>query len=287
LREILLAGLDGIVHFGKTFERFEQAVTGQVRAYFADGTSSTGDLLVGADGTTSAVRPLVVPEAQIDDLHDMMYGKTPLTTDMLGWLPAVLVDTFNNVIGPDGVKMGVATCRPWASVAEATAQFVPGLHLTDVPYYLSWTLSLTADYRAADGPTLHQLAQRLLRPWHPAVRRIVDAADVPATFPIIVQSARPVDAWHTPHVTLLGDAIHTMSPGRGEAAHTALRDAALLYHKPVEVVTKGVPLAHAKAQYEAEMLRYGFEAVAMSRQHPFVFRAVRDQARSETDPAGS
>jgi hypothetical protein len=34
LREILLAGLEEIVHFGKTFERFEQLDDGRVRAYF-------------------------------------------------------------------------------------------------------------------------------------------------------------------------------------------------------------------------------------------------------------
>ena len=40
LRELLLHGLDGIVHFDKTFQRFEQVGSGQVRAYFADGTSA-------------------------------------------------------------------------------------------------------------------------------------------------------------------------------------------------------------------------------------------------------
>src|SRR6202165_5015389 len=62
LREILLADLEGIVHFDKTFDRFDQSDDDQVRAHFADGTSATGDLLVGADGTNSVVRDLIVPD---------------------------------------------------------------------------------------------------------------------------------------------------------------------------------------------------------------------------------
>jgi 2-polyprenyl-6-methoxyphenol hydroxylase-like FAD-dependent oxidoreductase len=109
---------------------------------------------------------------------------------------------------------------------------------------------------------LHELAQSLLAGWHPAVRRIVDAAEVPATFLGTVDSARPVQSWHTPNVTLLGDAIHTMSPGRGEGANTALRDAALLSR----TLSSGAP----KEQYEAQMLQYGFQAVAESRERPFL-----------------
>src|SRR5438046_5235093 len=37
LREILLAGLDGMVHFGRTFHRYEQTHDGRVRAFFTDG----------------------------------------------------------------------------------------------------------------------------------------------------------------------------------------------------------------------------------------------------------
>jgi 2-polyprenyl-6-methoxyphenol hydroxylase-like FAD-dependent oxidoreductase len=81
-----------------------------------------------------------------------------------------------------------------------------------------------------------------------------------------------MEPWHVPSVTLLGDAIHTMSPGRGEGANTALRDAALLRHTLVDVMTHGTSLAQAKAHYETEMLRYGFEAVGASLNAPFLRR---------------
>ena len=77
MREILLHGLDGIVHFDKTFERFEQMDGGQVCAYFADGTSAIGDLLIGADGSNSVVRKLIVPDAELAGTGWVIYGKTP------------------------------------------------------------------------------------------------------------------------------------------------------------------------------------------------------------------
>ncbi|MFD0475609.1 FAD-dependent oxidoreductase [Nonomuraea thailandensis] len=54
LRQILLTGMEDVVHFGKEFTRYEQHGDGTVTAHFADGTSATGDLLVAADGTGSA-----------------------------------------------------------------------------------------------------------------------------------------------------------------------------------------------------------------------------------------
>ena len=46
LRQVLLTGLEDVVHFDKTFTRYEQRDDGTVTAHFADGTSATGDLLV-------------------------------------------------------------------------------------------------------------------------------------------------------------------------------------------------------------------------------------------------
>jgi len=290
LREILLAGLEEIVHFGKTFERFDQLDDGRVRAFFTDGTSATADLLVGADGTNSVVRDLIVPDARIDEIGSFIYGKTPITSSTLTWVPPVLVDSFNRMIGPDGVSMSVVTCKKREAFADATAKFAPALHLTDMQDYLAWMLDggsaqllrSSDPFRGVDGPTLHRLARSMLKKWPPFVQRIVDEADIPATFLVSLRSARPVEPWQTTNVTLLGDAIHTMSPGRGEGANTALRDAELLCCSLLDVETLGVPLVQAKAQYETVMLRYGFEAVINSLEHPFAPSTNRGKHSSQT-----
>src|SRR5437763_14142094 len=79
LRQLLLAELDN-VHFGKTFERYEQR-DGRIFAYFEDGTSAEGDVLVAADGGRSRERRQFLPHAQrVDTVVDGTGGKIIVVT---------------------------------------------------------------------------------------------------------------------------------------------------------------------------------------------------------------
>ncbi|GAA2210292.1 FAD-dependent monooxygenase [Nonomuraea monospora] len=256
LREILAAGLD--VRFGMAFERYEPLPDG-VRAHFADGRSADGDLLVGAEGAGSRVRAQLLPGAVVDQLGWALYGRTWIIPELLAATPPELVDSFNRVTAPDGTAISIATCRPLTPVTEAVARHAPGLRLTDVPGYFSWTM-------AVEGPQPDTgLAAKTVRGWHDGVRRIVHEADPGSTFVLRTHSARRVAPWDEPAVTLVGDAVHAMSPGRGEGANVGLRDAQVL----TELLARGLPVAQAKAEYERRMLDYAFAAVEASREHPF------------------
>jgi len=276
LREVLLAGLDDIVHFGKTLESFEQ-VGSNIRASFADGTTASGNVLIGADGTHSVTRQILLPEARVSEVGFALYGKTPLTPESLEWIPENVVKGFSRVTDPNGVAMMFGTYRKQEEFAEATTKYLPNLHLTQTQDYLMWTfraelsqLGLTEEELwHADPATLHAKACPLVEQWHPTLRQIVAEADIPATFSVGFRASERVTSWRSTNVTLLGDAIHTMPPFRGVGANTALRDAELLHHKLVDVATKEVPLLQAVAEYETEMLRYGFEAVTNSLERPF------------------
>lgn len=65
---------------------------------------------------------------------------------------------------------------------------------------------------------------------------------------------------------MLGDAIHTMTPGRGVGANTALLDALLLARQLGEVDEGRLSQRQAVASYEESMREYGFEAVKASLQ---------------------
>ncbi|HKS49468.1 MAG TPA: FAD-dependent monooxygenase [Amycolatopsis sp.] len=287
LREILLDGLEDVVRFDADFDRFEQHPDGRIIAHFADRTSAIGDLLVGADGFRSPVRSQLLPDAGFDDLGRAIYGRTPLTRELLDWLPPVMVDGMPRIVSPDGISLGVAAFRKREPFGEATSRLAPGLLLTDTPDYLRWTVSaweakLSAtgkSFWGADGPELLRAAAEMVQEWHPALRRLIDEADASATLPVGIFCARPVEPWDTPNVTLLGDAIHTMTPGRGEGANTTMRDAALLTRMLTQAVEAGGSLVDAKMRYEAEMLRYGFEAAATSR-NPFFAQAVAAARKS-------
>ncbi|GAA3987609.1 NAD(P)/FAD-dependent oxidoreductase [Allokutzneria multivorans] len=251
LREILLAGLGDRVQFGRTLTGFDQVSGGRVRAQFADGLTMIGDLLVGADGTDSIVRPQVVPDAEFDVVGYSLRGRTVLRPDSASWLPDILVDTVSRVLGPDGASMSVATCR---------VRRVPGL--TAVPDYLSWSISLHGN---PGGLSPHWAARDLVADWHPALQRIIAEGDPAETVGMPMRMARPVERWSATNVTLLGDAVHTVPPGRGEGANIALRDAAVLRHRLIDVARRRIPLARAKAEYENEMLAYAFASASTTR----------------------
>jgi 2-polyprenyl-6-methoxyphenol hydroxylase-like FAD-dependent oxidoreductase len=54
LRKVLTTGLS--IQYGKSLKSFETLATGEVIARFADGSSASGGLLIGADGNNSVVR---------------------------------------------------------------------------------------------------------------------------------------------------------------------------------------------------------------------------------------
>jgi 2-polyprenyl-6-methoxyphenol hydroxylase-like FAD-dependent oxidoreductase len=79
-----------------------------------------------------------------------------------------------------------------------------------------------------------------------------------------VRTALPVAPWPSSRITLLGDAIHSMTPYRGIGANVALKDAVRLCDALTAAQRGERRLVDAIGGYEAEMRRYGFAAVRKS-----------------------
>lgn len=150
LRDILIAPLQerGIIQFGKAFQGYEvlQGNDGQesVRVHFADGTTDTCDILVGADGSGSRVRShnigstyvrgqsgLLMRYLQINkqvgarnivpiDSHAMILSKGPLPEDWPEKLPERLTKSPLMVFA-GGVSMFYA-CTSNLTRYNATVQ---------------------------------------------------------------------------------------------------------------------------------------------------------------------
>lgn len=266
LRQLLLTGLDDVVSFERRLVRYEQGADGQVTAFFADGTSATGDLLVGADGTGSQVRRQYLPEARVVDTGVTgMAGKFALAEHSGGRLPAAFQTQMTMVIPPRDLGLFAAS---FIHKPGTTNGQVAGF---DLPDHTFWALigrrnafPVDGDMRRLGGDVLQQAALRTIAGWHPLLRRLVGESDPATLISVPLHSAESVAPWAPSNVTLLGDAIHAMTPLQGLGGNTALRDAALLCERLVDVQADRAPLPAAIGAYESAMRDYGFEAVRRS-----------------------
>jgi 2-polyprenyl-6-methoxyphenol hydroxylase-like FAD-dependent oxidoreductase len=270
LREILAARLEGVIGFGRTCVGFAQDPDG-VRVRFADGTSTDADVLVAADGVGSPIRRQYLPQLVVEETGLLcVYGRTPLTGETRPLVPAAVWNGFTAIVGGSvGMATGVLDFRE--APDEAARRLAPDVRLTALPPYLMWALTARADafprgVAGLDATALHDVAMTTVRRWHPDLRRLVELAAREETTLVPIRSAVPVEAWPSSRVTLLGDAVHAMSPARGSGANTALRDAALLASELAAAARGEKDVVTAIGDYEREMVAYGFEAVRASRE---------------------
>ena len=121
-----------------------------------------------------------------------------------------------------------------------------------------------ADPKRMDGESIRRLALRLTENWHPLLRNLIAESDTENISAVPVLTSLPVKSWESTNVTLLGDAIHTMTPLQGLGGSIALRDANLLHRELVEVDRGASTPMVAINAYEKAIINYGFAAVRQS-----------------------
>jgi 2-polyprenyl-6-methoxyphenol hydroxylase-like FAD-dependent oxidoreductase len=257
-RRALMTGLDDVLAFGKQFESYVEGVDG-VEIRFADGSSATADVLIGADGVGSRVRAQLLPDFEVVDIGvRCIYGKVPLTDAVRSIVPQAFMRGMNLVT--DGSGCGAA----FAPVLFRTAPEEYGDYLMAVMTGTNAVLGASdAELFAMSPADLWGIVTRATAGWHPTVRSLVEAAEVDAAFPITLRTCTVVAPWPTGRVALLGDAIHPMTPAAGAGANTALWDAARL----TRALTDDTPLLDALTSYQQDMIPNGQAAVTESLQN--------------------
>jgi 2-polyprenyl-6-methoxyphenol hydroxylase-like FAD-dependent oxidoreductase len=182
----------------------------EVVADLEDGSSETGDFLVGADGVASRMRAWMLPEhAQARYTGMVAVGGFCRTYEP----PPELADesqlTF--MVGPKH-QVGFAKFGPslWAWWCHALAE------------------SETERRELVTMP-VEALRARMLeryRGWSSPVGELIAGSEAWLATPIFDVPTLPT--WHRGRVVLLGDAAHAMSPAAGQGASMALADAMLL-----------------------------------------------------------
>jgi salicylate hydroxylase len=278
LRRVLLCGLDDVVHFAKTFAHYEETPTGRIVAHFQDGTVAEGDVLVAADGGGSRVRRQFLPHAQrIDTGFVGIAGKVFLDKESRSRIAPLLGNGMTLASGKGGYSLFVALQEIDGVAADGfggNAAPVADLHLDNSRSYLMWALGARREKLGLDGCDIDRMSGRELRSialgvmgarsWDKRFQTLVCLADADTINALVIRTSVPIAAWQTRRVTLLGDAIHSMTPYRGIGANVALKDAMRLRNALVAAVLGDRPLLEAIHDYESDMLAYGFRAVQTS-----------------------
>lgn len=218
LRRILLDALPvGTVRWGRKLTEVFRQHDGRHALVFADGTSVAADLVVGADGAWSKVRPLLSTATPAYAglsfvetwLHDCdnrhaasaravgsgaMYALAPGKGIMAHREPNGVLHTYVALQKPEAWFSRIDFSRPAEAAARIADEFIG---------------------------------------WAPELRALITDGDVPA----VLRPIQTLPAGHrwdrVPGVTLLGDAAHLMPPS-GEGANLAMLDGAELARVIVE-----------------------------------------------------
>jgi 2-polyprenyl-6-methoxyphenol hydroxylase-like FAD-dependent oxidoreductase len=277
LRSILRARLGDSLQIGRAVVGYQDGPNG-VTVKLADGSTATGDVLVGADGIRSAIRAQRLPATPVIETGVRglgVYGRTPLTPELAAELPPLL---FNGVIiaaDRKGSRLLIAVYRARQRPEVAAAAIAPDVALEPVDDYVMISCSVvpgtvipSASEWTPDTPAmLREAMLAAIEGWHPAARALVAQVDLGSVFVIPFGFLEPAEAWTPSRVTLVGDAAHAMLPTLGLGANLALRDAAKLLDQLSTAARDGSDLVAAIGTYEQQMRDYVYPFMRMTMDH--------------------
>ncbi|MFQ6330248.1 FAD-dependent oxidoreductase [Nocardia sp. CWNU-33] len=179
-----------------------------VTAHFADGTSATADVLIGADGIRSTVRGLIDPKAPGPDYTGMLGFGAVVDSD-IDIEPGTMTFAFGKqayylygAVEPGRIMWGAnLPHKEYMSLSEARA--VPAEH---------WLKILRETY-AEDTPG-GELARNTT----------VETLETTGALHIMP----PVPQWYRGRMVLVGDSVHAPSNSSGQGASLAIESAVQL-----------------------------------------------------------
>ena len=270
LRAVLLEGVKDHVRWSKRLCKVEVGENDHgVKAYFEDGTSVSGALLVGAEGSNSTVRKFLCPANYRNNQLPIRFvgSGVDMTKDQVAPLRALDPLLFQGC-HPD------TSCYMWVSMLEVPE--INGTAGTDKERYrvqinLSWPVKSNEDEVKVENEERLRDMKRRASVFAPVLKTAVESIPDDAPVLEIKLADWPCPDWDNRQgrVTLAGDAAHAMTMYRGEAANHGMLDAYHLCQALKKISTEEQPQQDAIDQFEQAMRARTSRAVLMSRQACF------------------
>ena len=216
----------GTVRTGHQCTGLHQDAEGAV-ASFANGTTATADVLIGADGIHSTAQGSVVAPAEPVFSGVVAYR---------GLVPRV-----------DGYPAD--TMRMW--VGESKHFLVFPVRAGRLLNYVGFVQSDTSARESWSAPGDPAALAGHFAGWDPVIAEVIAAVSKPggSGFQWAMYDRAPLPRWSSGRLTLLGDAAHPMLPHLGQGVNQALEDAVALATL-LSAVTTSASVPRALAAYE-------------------------------------
>lgn len=203
-------------------------------AAFDDGTTSSADLVIGADGSRSLVRQAIFGMLEVSYTGYIAWrGLVPMSK-----VPQEILDPPSGIFVGPGHLVNRYPVRNWellnfVAFAERPAWTEEG-----------WSIRSSVDELLAE-----------FQGWHPAVLRFMSETPPHSLFKWGLFDREPLKSWSRGRITLLGDAAHPVLPFLGHGAVLAIEDAVVL----ARALTASATIDEALRRYEsARMERAAF-----------------------------
>ncbi len=190
------------IHFGKKMVAVHDGPD-RATVEFADGSTDSADIVIGADGAKSLTREYVLAG--------------PVTRRYAGYV------NFNGLVEVDD-KIGPAT--EWTTYVGDSRR-VSVMPVAGNRFYFFFDVPMPQGVPFERGTAREVLAAEFAD-WAPGVQTLIAKLDPATTNRVEILDLDPFDTWVRGRVAVLGDAAHNTTPDIGQGGCSAMEDAIAL-----------------------------------------------------------
>lgn len=212
LRDMLIDSLQpGTIIWDSQFLSLEVLANNRVKLQFKNGTTTTADLVIAADGANSKIRPYITP------IKPFFAGVTVVEGAVYD--SATNASAIHQLLqGGKIFALGDSKTLVVSSKGDGSLAFYIGFNSAE-----SWVKDSAPDF--SDRAQVTAWFKEEYKGWDTIWNELFENASI-ALIPRPQYCMPPGQSWKAlPNLTMLGDAAHLMPPYAGEGANMAMLDA--------------------------------------------------------------